>query len=65
MDEIEELSTKILESIRKKPLYFYDVLVEFKNEEYRKILLAWGKLRSEKKLSRDEKTGMYKIREEV
>jgi hypothetical protein len=63
MNEIEELSEKILEFIREKPIYFYDVLVKFRNEEYKKILLAWGKLRSEKKLSRDEKTGMYKIRE--
>lgn len=56
--EVGEISEKIVELMSKKPIYFFDVLNEFRNVEYRKILLAFGKLRSEKRLSRDE-NGRY------
>ena len=63
MKEVEELSIKILELLRKKPIFFYDVLKTFESEEYQKILQAWGRLRSMGKLAREESTGEYILKD--
>lgn len=56
--ELEELKAEITERMKKGPIFFFDILNEFKEEDYRKILQAWGLIREEHKLSRDEQ-GRY------
>lgn len=56
--ELEELKAEIIERMKKGPIFFFDILNEFKEEDYRKILQAWGLIREEHKLSRDEQ-GRY------
>lgn len=64
MMKVEELSIEILKLLREKPIFFYDVLKTFRSEDYQKILLAWGRLRSIGKLAREEATGKYKPKDE-
>ena len=52
--EIERTVSKIVDMMKRKPIYFYDILNELRDVEYRSILLAFGRLREEKMLSRDE-----------
>lgn len=56
--EPKDLKNRIIERMKKGPIFFYDILNEFKEEDYRKILQAWGLIREEHKLSRDEQ-GRY------
>jgi hypothetical protein len=63
MSDLERLAEEILAFLKKKPAYFCDVLREFKNENYRNILLAWGELRAKKKLLREESSGKYLVKD--
>jgi 2,5-furandicarboxylate decarboxylase 1 len=56
--EVEELSAKVLDMLTARPLYFYDLLTGLRDVEYRKILLAFGRLRAKGVLTRDE-AGRY------
>lgn len=51
---VYDLCMKITDLVKKQPLYFYEILKELKDDDYRHILLAVGKLREEGKINRDE-----------
>ncbi len=61
MRTVEELAERIAEFVKRGPVHFYDILVEFRGENYRDILLAWGELRSQKRLGREKSTGKFII----
>jgi hypothetical protein len=52
--DVKKLAEMIHKAIRNKPLRFYDVLKIFKNEEYRKILLAWARIFQQRKIIQDQ-----------
>ena len=41
----EALAEKILERLKGGPLHFEDILLQFREEPYRVVLQAWGRLR--------------------
>ncbi len=45
---------KVMEFIRQKPFFFYDITLHFADEEYRDLLVAWSTIRSKEKFDRDE-----------
>ena len=55
----EALADKILERLKDGPLHFEDVLLQFREEPYRVVLQAWGRLREAGVLGRELETGRY------
>ena len=55
----EELANRILAFLRQGPAHFEDVLLRFRQAPYREILQAWGRLRKDGSLGREEETGKY------
>ncbi len=55
----EALADKILERLKDGPLHFEDVLLQFREEPYRAVLQAWGRLREAGVLGRELETGRY------
>ena len=45
---------RVMEFIRPKPFFFYDILRHFADVEYRDLLVAWSAIRSKEKFDRDE-----------
>ena len=56
---LEALADKILERLKDGPLHFEDVLLQFREEPYRVVLQAWGRLREAGVLGRELETGRY------
>jgi hypothetical protein len=48
------LIDRVMEVIRQKPFFFYDLTRHFADEEYRDLLVAWSEIRSKEKFDRDE-----------
>ena len=48
------LIDRVMEFIRQKPFFFYDILRHFADVEYRDLLVAWSAIRSKEKFDRDE-----------
>ena len=48
------LLDRMMEFIKQKPFFFYDITRHFDQEEYRDLLVAWGTVRSRVKFERDE-----------
>ena len=44
----------MMEFVKQKPFFFYDITRHFDKEEYRDLLVAWGTVRSRVKFNRDE-----------
>ena len=55
----ETLAEKILERLKGGPLHFEDILLQFREEPYRVVLQAWGRLREAGALGREIETGRY------
>jgi hypothetical protein len=55
----DELTRKVLDRLRRGPIHFEDILLEFPEEPYRDLLLSWGQLREEGFLGRELETGRY------
>ena len=55
----EALAEKILERLKGGPLHFEDILLQFREEPYRVVLQAWGRLREAGALGRELETGRY------
>ena len=49
-----DLVDRMMEFIKQKPFFFYDITRHFDREEYRHLLVAWGTIRSKEKFDRDE-----------
>jgi hypothetical protein len=49
-----EVVYQILQYIRQRPFYFYDIVRHFEKEEYKDLLVAWTTIRSKEKFDRDE-----------
>lgn len=58
----EGLASEILKQLRRKPIFYYDLLTEFPDKSYREIMLAWSIVREGHRLSRDEE-GRYYLEE--
>lgn len=56
------LVDRVMEFIRQKPFFFYDITKHFADEEYRDLLVAWSAIRSKEKFERDE-DGRYILAE--
>jgi hypothetical protein len=54
----KDVTQKVMEFIGRQPFFFYDILTQFENEEYRNLLIAWSNIRSKQKFERDEE-GRY------
>jgi hypothetical protein len=52
------LAQDILTLLRQEPRHFVEVLKHFRAHDYRVLLLAWSRLREERRLGRD-KLGKY------
>ncbi len=61
----ETLADKILERLKDGPLHFEDILLQFRDEPYRVVLQAWGRLREADALGREIETGRYVAGEDV
>ena len=61
----EALADKILERLKDGPLHFEDILLQFREEPYRVVLQAWGRLREADALGREIETGRYVAGEDV
>ena len=48
------LLDRVMEFVKEKPFFFYDITRHFDQEEYRDLLVAWGTVRSRVKFDRDE-----------
>lgn len=59
---VERLAQEILGFLREEPRFFIDVLKHFREHEYRLLLLAWSRLREERRLERD-RVGRYVVAE--
>lgn len=57
---VARLARDILTLLRQEPRHFVEVLEHFRAHDYRVFLLAWSRLREERKLGRD-KIGKYLI----
>jgi hypothetical protein len=53
------LAEKIAAALRAEPRLFSEILIEFKDTPYRQILKAWGEIREQIALKRDEEEGRY------
>jgi hypothetical protein len=51
---VTELAQRIRQRLERGPLEFYDLLRELSEVEYPDILAAWGELREQLPLERDE-----------
>ncbi len=60
----ETLADKILERLKDGPLHFEDILLQFRDEPYRVVLQAWGRLREADALGRELETGRYVANED-
>lgn len=58
----EGLASEILKQLRRKPIFYYDLLTGFPERSYREIMLAWSIVREGRRLSRDEE-GRYYLEE--
>lgn len=61
----EKLADKILERLKDGPLHFEEILLLFRDEPYRAVLQAWGRLREADALGREIETGRYVAGEDV
>jgi hypothetical protein len=59
VDVVEE---RVLALIRSRPVNYYDILREFRDEDYRAIMLAFGHIRRKHLVGRDDK-GRYTVAE--
>ena len=57
-NELDRIEGEIIALAQQKPVYYMDILKELKQEDYRTIMLAFGRIRQKKIFSRDEK-GRY------
>ncbi len=51
---IENIIEEIISMSKKGPIYFYDILKNFRKTPYRDVLIAWGRLRERIQFERDE-----------
>jgi len=56
--EVERLARELLAFLRAEPRFFVEALRYFRAHDYRVFLLAWSRLREERRLGRDE-VGRY------
>lgn len=49
----EALAREIVTFLEAEPRHFVEVLERFRTHEYRTLLLAWSRLREERRLARD------------
>jgi hypothetical protein len=49
----DRLAREIVTFLEAEPRYFVEVLERFRTHEYRTLLLAWSRLREERRLARD------------
>jgi len=58
VSEVRAVAARMEQLLRERPRTFYELLRELGDAEYRLILQAWGLLREEARLARDEH-GLY------
>jgi hypothetical protein len=51
--DVDRMEQRIIELAKSRPVYYYDILNEFMNEDYRIIMLAFGQIRQKKIFGRD------------
>ena len=49
-----DLIDRVMEFIRQRPFFFYDITRHFGDEEYHDLLVAWSTIRSRENFERDE-----------
>ena len=49
----QDLVDKIMAYMGRGPFFFYDIVREFSDQEYRDLLQAWGMIRSKENFERD------------
>lgn len=60
--EIDRLAQRILALAGRGPIFYYDILRELRDEDYRAIMLAFGQIRQQRLFGRDDK-GRYVLAE--
>jgi UbiD family decarboxylase len=55
--DVSRLSDSIQKMIVKQPMFFFDILKEFRSENYQAILLAWSRLREKELIIRSGEEG--------
>ena len=58
--EVDRMEQRIIDLAKSRPIYYYDILNEFMDEDYRAIMLAFGRIRQKKIFGRDSQ-GHYII----
>ena len=48
------MAEAIIASLRARPLFFMDLVRQYRESPYRTLLLAWGVVRERHRLSRDD-----------
>ena len=58
---ISDIAEQIIAKMERGPIFFADIMRDFPHEAYRDLLLAWSRIRSTRKLGRDE-DGRYVLK---
>ena len=56
--DVDKVEGKIIALAQKRPVFYADILKELHDEDYRTIMLAFGRIRQKRLFGRDEK-GRY------
>jgi hypothetical protein len=51
---VESVAREIIVTLRARPVFFMDLVREYRETPYRTLLLAWGVVRERYRLSRDD-----------
>lgn len=52
-NDVDRMEQQIVDLAKNRPIYYFDILDEFKDEDYRTIMLAFGQIRQKKLFGRD------------